>query len=327
MKPFVLGLDIGYSNLKLTMGFKDAPPATRVFPAGAAPCELLPRQLSGDAGDGTRVVIDGEHWVAAVAPARLQGWERELHDDYPATNAYKALFHAALLMAGQKEIDVLVTGLPVARYLETQHRDSLRRRLGGEHRITPRRSVTVKLVMVVPQPAGAYLDAVASISDEGLLERFRHGKTVVIDPGFFSVDWVALEEGEIRYRASGTSLKAMSVLLRETARLIREDHGAAPAVEKLEKALHGGEKEIFLYGEKIAVAGYCERAAEKVTHNALVAMRKSMREDGMDADVVLLAGGGATAYREAVRALFPKSAMLVRDDPVAANARGFWQCG
>lgn len=55
--------------------------------------------------------------------------------------------------------------------------------------------MTVKSVVVVPQPAGAYMDIVSSTKDEGLLEVLREGKTVVIDPGFFSVDWVALEEG------------------------------------------------------------------------------------------------------------------------------------
>lgn len=39
------------------------------------------------------------------------------------------------------------------------------------------------------------MDIVSSTKDEGLLEVLREGKTVVIDPGFFSVDWVALEEG------------------------------------------------------------------------------------------------------------------------------------
>ncbi|MGX8249714.1 ParM/StbA family protein, partial [Escherichia coli] len=93
--------------------------------------------------------------------------------------------------------------------------------------ITLKRSVTVKSVVVVPQPAGAYMDIVSSTKDEGLLEVLREGKTVVIDPGFFSVDWVALEEGEVRYHSSGTSLKAMSVLLKTINLLIQEEHGGS----------------------------------------------------------------------------------------------------
>lgn len=116
-----------------------------------------------------------------------------------------------------------------------------------------------------------------------------------------SVDWVALEEGEVRYHSSGTSLKAMSVLLQETDRLIQEDHGGAPGIEKIEKAIRAGKAEIFLYGEKVSIKDYFKKASTKVAQNALIPMRKSMREDGMDADVVLLAGGGAEAYQDAPR--------------------------
>ncbi|EFP0183612.1 ParM/StbA family protein [Escherichia coli] len=329
MQEFVLGLDIGYSNMKLTMGYKDDEPRTVIMPVGAGPLKLMPQQLIGGAATDSciQVMIDNEQWVAGVEPERLQGWERELHSDYPSTNPYRALFYAALLLSEQKEIDVLVTGLPVDQYMKAELRDALKVRLEGVHQITPKRSVAVKSVIVVPQPAGAYMDVVNSTSDEELLEIIQGGKTIVIDPGFFSVDWVALEEGEVRYHSSGTSLKAMSVLLQETNLLIRADHGGAPGIEKIEKAIRAGKQEIFLYGEKVSITDYFKKASIQVAQSALIPMRSSMREDGMDADVVLLAGGGAEAYREAAKELFPKSRIILPDDSVAANARGFWFCG
>jgi plasmid segregation protein ParM len=324
---FVLGLDIGYSNLKLAMGQREGEVKTQVMPVGAGPLELMARQLTGGTGASLQVMIEGERWVAGVEPERLQGWERELHSDYPSTKPYQALFYAALLLTEQREIDVLVTGLPVSQYLEPERREALTARLAGEHTITPKRSVTVESVRVVPQPAGAYLDIVNTAQDEGLLELIQAGKTVVIDPGFFSVDWVALEEGEVRYHSSGTSLKAMSRLLQEVDQLIQNDHGGAPGVEKIEKAIRAGKPELLLYGKKVAIKDYFERAAQKVAHNALIPLRKSMREEGMAADVVLLAGGGATAYHDAAKALFPKSRMVLPQDSVVSNARGFWFCG
>ncbi|MDF5356544.1 ParM/StbA family protein, partial [Vibrio parahaemolyticus] len=188
----------------------------------------------------------------------------ELHGEYPSNNPYKALFYAALLMSEQKEIDVLVTGLPVSQYMDVERREALKSRLEGEHQITPKRSVAVKSVVVVPQPAGAYMVVVSSTKYEFLLEIIQGVKTFVIDPGFFSVDWVALEEGEVRYHSSGTSLKAMSVLLQETDRLIQEDHGGAPGIEKIEKAIRAGKAEIFLYGEKVSIKDYFKKASTKV---------------------------------------------------------------
>ena len=64
MSQFVLGLDIGYSNLKMAMGYKGEEARTVVMPVGAGPLELMPQQLTGGAGTCIQVVIDGEKWVA-----------------------------------------------------------------------------------------------------------------------------------------------------------------------------------------------------------------------------------------------------------------------
>lgn len=85
--------------------------------------------------------------------------------------------------------------------------------LKGTHQVTTQRAITVKEVRVVAQPAGAYLDCVMSQDDEETLEIFENGRAIVIDPGFYSVDWVVVQNGEIYHRSSGTSLKAMSRLL------------------------------------------------------------------------------------------------------------------
>jgi len=324
---FILGLDIGYSNLKMAMGFRGEKVTTTVLPVGAGPLALMPQQLTGGAGSCIQVVIDDEKWVAGVEPDRLQGWDRELHGDYPATKPYKALFYAALLLSEQKEIDVLVTGLPVNQFMDPELRKALKKRLEGEHQITPKRAVTVKSVVVVPQPAGAYMDIVNSTEDGDLLDVLHEGKTIVIDPGFFSVDWVALEGGEVRYHSSGTSLKAMSVLLKTISLLIQEDHGSSPGIDKIEKAIRSGKDEILLFGVKVGLKEYLDKASFGVAQNALTPMRTSMREDGMDADVVLLAGGGASAYKAAAKELFPKSRIVMAGDPLVANAKGFWFCG
>ena len=49
-----------------------------------------------------------------------------------------------------------------------------------------------------------------------------------------------------------------------------------------------------------------------------------MREDGMDADVVLLAGGGAEAYQDATKELSLRAGSYCPNESVASNAMGFW---
>ena len=261
--------------------------------------------------------------MAGVEPERLQGWDRELHADYPATDAYRALFYAALLCSEREVIDVLVTGLPVRQFGDKAMVDALSERLTGEHKITPKRSVVVKKVVVVPQPAGCYLD-ICSGADDETREIVTEGRTVVIDPGFFSVDWVVLSAGEIRMHSSGTSLKAMSMLLADADQRIQADHGAAPGVATIERAIRAGRQNVLVLGQRVELAPYLGAAACATAKAALVPMRESMREDSGAIDTVLLAGGGAESYKEAAVELFPKSRIVMSEVPVMANARGFW---
>ena len=78
---------------------------------------------------------------------------------------------------------------------------------------------------------------------------------------------------------------------------------------------------------KVGLKEHLDKASFGVAQNALTPMRTSMREDGMDADVVLLAGGGAAAYKAAAKELFPKAGLLWPVILSSQNAKGFWFCG
>ncbi len=94
---FLVAVDVGYSNLKILSGQTGQPPAVMVLPAGAGPASTMPEQIGrGPDVQSLTVLVDEEPWVAGVEPSRLQNWERELHPDYPATMAYRALCHAAM---------------------------------------------------------------------------------------------------------------------------------------------------------------------------------------------------------------------------------------
>lgn len=326
---FTVGLDIGYSNLKVAMGSGEDGMSTRVLPAGAGSIDLMPRGVGSVlASDFIQVVLpDGSRWAAGVEPDRLQGWERELHQDYKSTQPYLALFYAALLMTERTTVDLLVTGLPVSQAVDEKQRSELASLLKGEHQIAPKRRVEVKEVMVVPQPVGAYMDLVQSTQSEDMIGAIQEGRTVVIDPGFYSVDWVTLAEGEVHYRSSGSSLKAMSRLLQVANDLIHADHGGAPGVEKIEKALRSSKSSLYLFGQQLDLSEYIDKASKSVSREALTSMRKTMRDDGMNVDVVLVTGGGASNYIEAATELFPKSKIVQSEASVLSNARGFWYCG
>jgi len=57
----------------------------------------MPERLNDGDDDGLRVMVGDEFYAAGVPQSRFQKWNLSLHEDYPSTDSYRALFHAGLL--------------------------------------------------------------------------------------------------------------------------------------------------------------------------------------------------------------------------------------
>lgn len=321
----VLGIDIGYSNLKLAYGQQGAEPKVLLRPAGAAPADRLGEKISGnEEEDFVRVLVNGTAFVAGISPDRAELWSRELHEDYPSTDSYRALLHAGLLLSELEQVDLLVTGLPVNQYLNEELRNRLVKLMQGEHQVTPRRKINVGQVKVVPQPVGGFVDHVWNLPD---VTEISDSRVLVVDPGFFSVDWVLISNGELRRQSCGTSLEASSVILDEAVRLIARDFGGSVGRERLENTIRNGHAQVRLFGERVEVAPYIKRAAGKVGPIVATRLRESLRKENAGADKVLLVGGGAGFFEAAIKEAFPQIKVSTPNTPVFANVRGFWRMG
>jgi plasmid segregation protein ParM len=317
-----VGLDIGYSNLCVVHG-SEGKPATKILPAGAGPVTMLPENIGGGRIDsGVLITVDGEEWAGGVEPDSLQGWSRELHEDYPSTRTYRALFLAALSVCGLSRVSHLVTGLPTSHYLDEKRRKALTDRLTGAHEIAPGKRVTVDKVTVIAQPAGAYMDFVSQTKD---LDIIQEGRVLIIDPGFYSVDWVTVDQGKLRPGSSGSSFSAMSVLLEEVSRLIKDDKGANIEPDRIELALRNGRQTMYVSSERTDLTPYIRQAQETVTRHVMTDLKRSSRLATNAVDLILMAGGGASIYAPAAKEAFPNAQLVELKDPVMANARGFWQ--
>jgi plasmid segregation protein ParM len=323
----VIGLDVGYSNLKIAVGEAAGSPRLLVRPAGAAPLERLGERI-GTARQQEAVVVDvdGQPWAAAIEPARLEGWQRSLHADYAATPAYRALVKAALVLAGRPRVERLVTGLPVEQARDPRRREALHDALLGRH-VTERGAVEVGEVRIVPQPVGAFVDLLWSDLDGETLARIEEGTVLVLDAGYYSFDWALVVAGELRRGASGTSLEAMSVLLERAAGRIAERHGGRPQPLALEAALRQGREHVLVLGQRVLLKPVLEGAAPEVGGVALEALRQSLRREVTNVDLVVVTGGGGALYGRQAADLFPGAEVRLARDPVGANARGFFHYG
>lgn len=321
----ILGIDIGYSNLKLAYGVKNGSisPKTILRPAGAAPADRFGSRFDGRTQDDfLHVMVDGKAFVAGVSPDRAAMWSRSLHADYTSSESYRALFKSGLLLSEMEQIDMLVTGLPVSQYMDEDRKKVLSESMTGIHTLTPKRTVEVKKVKVVPQPIGGFLDFIARTDED-----IEDARVLVIDPGFFSVDWVVISNDEIHKQSSGTSLNASSVLLEEVSRLIGKDHGAGVNIETIEHAIRQEKSSILVLGQKVEISPYIQEAKKTVGPVVTESIQKALRTESKMVDLIVLVGGGAVFFREAVQESFPRLRTIMTQDAVYSNCRGFWLMG
>ena len=330
---FVVGLDIGYSNLKVAVGDSEQrEPEFHTLPVGAGPEEYLPIDVFGThkKGEGIVVNVDGETFVAGVEPWEfaVNGWIRELHADYSSTKTYKALFHAALLLASQRndqnEIDLLVTGLPVSQYFDVAFRQKLQTRLTGVHQVTPQIEIKVKDVRVIGQPLGAFMDALVNESED-FVEDVSSGTVLVFDVGFFSVDWVLLQNKKLSQNSSGSSIYATSELIKKASDLISKEYGRAPKLDDMESAIRQNKDYVLVFSKRVKIQPFMEQAARTVSDTVLREIRQSIKSQKVD--MVILTGGGAKYYEKMLKEHLPGSKIYRSHDSVRANARGFWHYG
>jgi plasmid segregation protein ParM len=335
MSAYVMGYDVGYSNAKGVAGYvgKDqgfARAKKFVRPVGAAPVNDCIDAENNVDDRRVPVSVDGEDWYAFIEPAMIMRDKRELNYDYVSTKQYKASFLAGLMMAESNVIDVLVTGLPVSEAIKEDKVKELIAMMEGEHQVAPKRTVTVKKVVVRPQPAAAFVRMVYDHSADKRMSRIiREGQTVVVDPGFFSVDWVTLKAGGIIKESSGTSIRAMYRVIDAAAEAISREYGAGGAVKTaLERAMRDGDPELLANGEFVEYGPYLEAAAQKISRYALAQMKSDMALQDNVADILVLAGGGAKLYEDAARELFPECRHVVTfDNSVTAIAEGYFLLG
>ena len=323
----VIGLDIGYSNLKLAFGDSAEGMKTAIRPAGAAPADRFGSRFDGKAQDDFLHVLVGEEpFVAGVSSDQAAMWERSLHAEYANSPSYKALFHAGLLMSGMTDVDVLVTGLPVHQYKDESLRAALEKKFVGKHRITPKRTVEIAKVKVVAQPIGGLFDMIDQ-DDEAKPQIDDDARILVIDPGFFSNDWVLIADGQLQMRSSGTSLHASSVVLEQAGILLAEEHGVKPTVESFEKAFREGKNSSLVAGQRVDISPYIEQASKSLASITTTSILTSLRAEKMSPDVIVLVGGGTEFFREGIQEAFPRLQVVSPKQPVLSIARGYWLLG
>jgi plasmid segregation protein ParM len=326
----ILAPDIGYSNLNIAYGeFDSDTPLLKMIPATATPSSLITRsltQLRKTDESFFSVDVNGEKWTVGIPANKIQNFTRQLHGEFTGTNEWLAMLKASLVASGVDTIELLILGLPTEQFYDDKRKDIITRLASGKHIINSSMTKIVENVLILPQPAGAWMDLISS-SDISYVKKLQKGKILVIDPGYFSVDSALFSGGEFFNKSSTSSLWAVSRILEEVDERIATHHGGNAGVEKLEIAIKNQDKTVMVHGTEVEIDTIVKESSKHVSELALSEILKSLRSEAKNIDIILLAGGGANFYKESVNKFFPNSQVVVADDHVNSIAKGFWHYG
>lgn len=326
----ILATDIGYSNLNIAYGNANLDtPLLRMIPATATPSSLITRSLTQFRKIDESffsVDIHGEKWSVGIPANKIQNFTRQLHGEFTGTNEWLSMLKASLVASGVDTIELLILGLPTEQFYDKKRKDIITNLAIGKHVINSLMTKEVKNVLILPQPAGAWMDLISS-SEVEYVSKLQKGKILVIDPGYFSVDSALFSGGEFFNKSSTSSLWAVSRILEEVDEKIAVNHGGNAGVEKLEIAIKNKDKTVMVHGTEVEIDSLVNDASKHISELALSEILKSLRSEARNIDIILLAGGGANFYKETVDKFFPNSQVVVAEDHVNSIAKGFWHYG
>jgi plasmid segregation protein ParM len=324
----VRAVDVGFGNTKFTLADSTeiagvrcdlfpsiAPQANSLQVGGGSPIANLDTVCVEVKGVGYEVGKDAE-W------AMPHSFTRVLDPGFFRSDKYMALLRGALNYMNVEQIDLLVVGLPVEHAVNADTRKWLEAALTGEHPLPDQRGVRVKEVWVMAQPMGGfYFNAI----QEGKLEAALASMNLLIDPGYFTLDWVTARGQKMIHRRSDSFRGGVSNYLGEIARQISAKYGGQiTEYTRIDEALRTGQP--FHRASKVIDLTPFLPAADAVVEAAVDALAKSVG-DGADIQSIVLVGGGATLFQAALRSKYPDHDIRLLDDPVFANVKGFQYAG
>ncbi len=337
MDQIVRSIDIGYGNTKFVRSHAHGKVEASMFPSLAPQtgssstvgAGLLPRRDTVVIDVGGVFYEVGRDAADALEPSHSQMRDRS----YPRSPEYMALLRAALYYMGLERIDLLVLGLPVNTYSE--HTAHLTKTVVGKHHIPnvralslpgepATRTVHVNAVKVFPQPLGGFFDHAIR---HRIVQDMRAGTNLVIDPGYVTLDWLVTRGTKPIDARCGAHAGGMSAILDSLAGQLKKAHDL-PLTNltrsRIDEAVRTGTK-VTLFGKEYDISAFVPSAKAKARE--FVSSLAAKVGPGDDIDNIILGGGGAQFFLDAVQDKFPRHKIVVAEDPVYANVRGFQLAG
>lgn len=325
----VRSVDVGYGHVKFVDGYReDGTLCVDSFPSQSPVSSGAQLKSVSMQKRDTFLVPVGKHVFEVgkgVAGAlRAQHETAILDAKFALSDAYSARLMGALnYMAPDLQdnaIDFLKLGLPMTTYLDLH--EKLSHRFTGDLVINMRGDVlTVRHCEVFPQPFGGYASFLAA-------NQFSTPpRVLVIDPGYNTVDCFVcrgMEANELQ--CSATTLGMSTVMKDAAARIIKAidtDAHVSAVVRLIDRTLMT-DVPLEVCGIPVDLNEFLS-AGSAIIDEAAQAVKNSVGS-GEDINAIVLTGGGAQLYADAVKRHFTQPVTIL-NEPAFANVRGFQALG
>jgi len=284
-------------------------------------------QITSSVIDGNSMItVNGEVYIVgeeAIYLGRGFGLQSNEHK-----GTEKTLIFALYILSKLNVTDAhIMVGLPVATF--ARDREELKDLLSGEKQATINdRLVTFNIsANVVMEPIGTYLSLVSDAS--GNINKNSPSflkNMVVVDVGWTTLDIITLRTGKLGERKN-SELLGVSNIFDQVWRSLEPEHGMLKANEKVDLY----ESIIKHPGSGLVAGG--QHVKPEIWKNIGI-WKRDLARNIMEAvlntlgdsrpPLMIVTGGGALFLGDELKNEYP--ALVIHDNPVYANAIGFYRC-
>lgn len=323
-QPVIRAHDLGWGFSKFSFADADGVINYKAIPSLAPKHSGMDLSLSFMGKRDTVVVnIDGSLYEIGADSADLDSNDtsRSLNDQYIFTEQYKAVFYGTLVYINEPVIDLLVVGLP----LSNMHlADKLKEIVIGNHKANDTFSCEVKDVLILPQPLGGLYYCMSKSKDVPEFEFLDEDVNLIIDPGFFTFDFLLTNGKKMIENKSNSHPGGVSKILRSIATSISKKFGIKyENLNAIDKGLR--RKRIKINGEVEDLIEHIKNTKSVIEGS--VNYMKNIVGDGSDIDNIILVGGGGALYQKTIEQFYPNHKIIVVEDGQFANVKGYQLAG
>lgn len=339
MSKIVRAIDVGYGTSTVITDMDGASFKTRTFPSHANSLDKEQADLAGGAFSETRnVIIQHEGTQYEVGEDSLITSDpkasRVLNSGYIRSAQYMAIVKASLDMMELpgNEVDLLVCSLPVSNM---HQKEELKELLKTKHHINNGKYITVKDVWIIAQPIGGLL---AYFKQQGKNEvsKLIQESILVVDVGYLTVDFSVVTRLIVAEKRSGAIDLGMRKVLEGVSEELSKTFKVKVNVNAIDDAFCKNPHELTMFGKsysfpicdgldvhknktdiKYDVTPVIERVCKQAIDSIF-----NVVGDGQDISRVVLLGGPAPVYLDALKEKYPNHHIDIVRGHVKAVAVG-----